>query len=74
MSSNDGPGDREARQDNARRLIVFAVGAAIGGVALAWLVYTIRDTLLTVYISALFAMGISPLVRMSKSGSGMPAV
>ena len=64
MSSNDGPGDREARQDNARRLIVFAVGAAIGGVALAWLVYTIRDTLLTVYISALFAMGISPLVRM----------
>lgn len=55
--------EREARRLEPRRLIVFGVGAAIGGLFLAWLIFTIRDTLVTVYISALFAMGISPLVR-----------
>jgi predicted PurR-regulated permease PerM len=58
------PDERETRQHDPRRLIVFGVGAAIGGLALSWLIYTVRGTLVTVYISALFAMGISPLVWM----------
>lgn len=49
--------------DDRWRLIVFGVFVSIAGVLLAWLLYTVRSTLLTVYISALFAMGISPLVR-----------
>jgi predicted PurR-regulated permease PerM len=53
---------RETRRHDPRRLIVFGVGAAIGGLLLAWLIYQVRDTLITIYISALFAMGISPLV------------
>jgi predicted PurR-regulated permease PerM len=52
------------RRRDPRRLIVFAVVASLVGVVLLWMLYTVRATLLTVYISALFAMGISPLVRM----------
>ena len=35
----------------------------IAGVMLAWLLFTVRSMLITIYISALLAMGISPLVR-----------
>ena len=57
--------ERETRRrHDPRRLILFGVGATIGGLLLSWLIYTVRDTLITIYISALFAMGISPLVRM----------
>jgi predicted PurR-regulated permease PerM len=47
-----------------RRLIVFAIVVAIAAVLLTWVLFLVRSTLLTVYISGLFAMGISPLVRM----------
>jgi predicted PurR-regulated permease PerM len=47
-----------------RRLIVFAVIVVIVAVILTWLLFVVRNTLITVYISALFAMGISPLVKM----------
>ena len=47
----------------ARRLIVFGVVVLIAGVLLTWLLFLVRSTLTTIYISALFAMGISPLVR-----------
>ena len=47
-----------------RRLIVFAVLVSIAaGLALVVL-FQVRNTLVTVYISGLFAMGISPLVKM----------
>jgi predicted PurR-regulated permease PerM len=46
-----------------RWLIVFAIASGIGGVFAAWVLYTIRGTIITVYVSALFAMGISPLVK-----------
>jgi predicted PurR-regulated permease PerM len=62
-----GPGverDPPGSRDHRRRLIVFGVIVAIAGVLLTWLLFIVRSTLLTVYISALFAMGISPLVRM----------
>jgi predicted PurR-regulated permease PerM len=53
-----------ARRCDPRRLIVFGVIVSICAVLLVWVLYTVRSTLLLVYISALFAMGISPLVRM----------
>ncbi len=58
------PDERETRRHDPRRLIIFGVGAAIGGLLLSWLIYTVRGTLITIYISGIFAMGISPLVRM----------
>ena len=45
-------------------MIVFGVLVSIAGVLAVWLLFTVRSTLVTIYISALFAMGISPLVRM----------
>jgi predicted PurR-regulated permease PerM len=47
-----------------RRLIVFGVVVLIAAVILTWMLFLVRSTLMTIYISALFAMGISPLVRM----------
>lgn len=47
-----------------RRLIVYAVIVAIVALIVTWLLYVVRNTLITVYISALLAMGISPLVRL----------
>lgn len=52
-----------AEDRGPRRLIVFGVVVLIAGVMLAWLLFTVRSMLITIYISALLAMGISPLVR-----------
>lgn len=65
-SDNVGAPTREPRyaRDPRRRLIVFGVIVSIAGIVALWMAYTVRSTLITVYISALFAIGISPLVRM----------
>ena len=55
-----------------RSLIVFAVVAAIVGVFAAWILYAIRDTIVSVYVSALFAMGISPLVKLIERQRAIP--
>lgn len=47
-----------------RRLIIFGVIASITGVVFVLLLYRIRSILLLTYVSALLAMGISPLVQM----------
>ena len=52
------------RDGHAKRLIVFAVVVTIAALIVTWLLFLVRSTLTTAYISALFAMGISPLVRM----------
>lgn len=49
---------------STRKLIVFAVVALLGGALLGWLLYRARGTLLLVYVSALFAVGLAPLVRL----------
>jgi predicted PurR-regulated permease PerM len=54
----------ERSDHDARRLIVFGVVVAIAAVILTWLLFIVRSTLVTAYISALFAMGISPLVKL----------
>ncbi len=56
---HDDHGPREPR-----RLIVFGVVVLTAAMMLTWLLFMVRSTLITIYISALFAMGISPLVRM----------
>jgi predicted PurR-regulated permease PerM len=47
-----------------RRLIVFAVLVSLAGILLLLLLYQVRSTLLLVYVCGLFAMGLSPIVRM----------
>jgi predicted PurR-regulated permease PerM len=42
---------------------VFGVVVAIAGLVLTYTLYLVRSTLITAYISAMFAMGIAPLVR-----------
>ena len=46
-----------------RRLILFGIVSAIAAVLFVWVLYTVRSTLVLVYISAMLAIGISPLVR-----------
>ncbi|MGH9173625.1 MAG: AI-2E family transporter [Vicinamibacterales bacterium] len=64
--------DREERRWDPRRLIVFGVTISIVAVLLVWVLYTVRSMLVTIYISALFAMGISPLVRLIERQSVIP--
>jgi len=45
------------------RLVTRAVVTSIVGVTVAWALYLVRDVLLTLYISGLLAIGLSPVVR-----------
>jgi predicted PurR-regulated permease PerM len=65
-TSAEDPGSPQGGSDPAaaRRLIVFGVVVLLAGGVLTWLLFLVRSTLTTIYISALFAMGISPLVRL----------
>ena len=56
--------DRRPSNNDPRRLIVFGVLVSIAGVLLVAVLYQVRSVLLLAYVSALFAMGISPLVQM----------
>lgn len=58
------PAESDAGKRDPRRLIVFALGSTIVAALALWILYTVRSTLIMVYISGLFAMGISPVVRM----------
>ena len=72
-----GPGPQRgsrAAVTDPRSLIVFAVVATIIGVFAAWLLFAIRDTIVSVYVSALFAMGISPLVKLIERQRAIPIV
>lgn len=46
-----------------RRHVVFGIIVSIAALIVAWLLWNVRGALITAYVSALFAMGISPLVR-----------
>lgn len=58
------PDEEVARRHDPRRLIVFGIITFFAAILLSWTLYTVRSTLIIVYISALMAMGISPLVGM----------
>jgi predicted PurR-regulated permease PerM len=50
-------------EQRARRLILFAVAALIGGAALAWSLFIIRDALQLLYLSVVLSLGFAPMVR-----------
>jgi predicted PurR-regulated permease PerM len=52
-----------ARSDSPRALIRYALIGTALTVALAWIVFLVRDVLLLVYIAALVAIGLGPLVN-----------
>lgn len=48
--------------DTPRALIRYALLSATLTVALAWVLYLVRDTLLLIYVAGIVAVGLSPLV------------
>jgi predicted PurR-regulated permease PerM len=59
-------------QRDPRRLIVFGVVVWVLALLVLALLWLLRDILVTIYISALFAIGISPLVRMIERQRTIP--
>jgi predicted PurR-regulated permease PerM len=55
-----------------RRLILVGIVSSIVAALVVWLLYTVRSTLILVYISGMLAMGISPLVRMIERQRAIP--
>ena len=51
------------QRDSPRALIRYALVSATLTVALVWLLYLVRDTLLLIYVAGLIAVGLSPLVE-----------
>jgi len=51
------------QSESPRSLIAWTIGLLALTVILAWALYQIRGTLLLIYVSALFAIGFSPVVR-----------
>jgi len=51
------------RADSARRLVAWGVVLAAIAVVLLWALYQVRQVLLLIYISAVFAIGFMPIVR-----------
>lgn len=50
--------------DQSRALVRYAVFCTAAAVILLWALYLVRSQLLVLYVSALFATGLAPLVRM----------
>lgn len=55
-----------------RRLILFGIAATAAAVALLWTLYLIREQLLLLYVSVLFATGLAPIVRMIERRKVLP--
>jgi predicted PurR-regulated permease PerM len=45
-------------------LVIFAIASTAAAVLLLWTLYQVREQLLLVYVSGLFATGLAPLVRL----------
>ncbi|HEV8309030.1 MAG TPA: AI-2E family transporter [Methylomirabilota bacterium] len=50
--------------DSPRRLIVWTIVAVAVAILLVWVLFLLRDVLLLIYVSALLAIGFSPVVRL----------
>jgi predicted PurR-regulated permease PerM len=59
-------------RNDPRRLILFGVFTSIAALILVFVLYQIRSVLLLTYVSALLAMGISPLVRIIERRHWLP--
>ena len=55
--------------DSPRRLIVWGVGITAGAVVLLFLAWVARSALVLIYVAALLAMGMAPLVRLIERGT-----
>lgn len=53
---------RDDRSDDPRALIRYALVGAVLTAAAAWTLFLLRDTLLLLYVAALVAIGLSPVV------------
>ena len=49
-----------------RPLILWTIGMALAGVVLLYTLYVIRHVLLLLYVSGIFAVGFSPIVRWNR--------
>jgi predicted PurR-regulated permease PerM len=61
---------REAR--DPRSLIAWAIAMSLGGIVLLYAIYLMRDVLLLLYISGIFAIGFSPVVRLIERQQMLP--
>jgi predicted PurR-regulated permease PerM len=52
------------QRDSARRVVLWTIGAVVITVALLWILWLVRNIVLLIYVSALFAIGFSPVVRL----------
>jgi predicted PurR-regulated permease PerM len=52
------------REASPKSLILFAIGMTACAVVVVWMLFLVRDVLLLLYISGLFAVGFSPIVRL----------
>ena len=62
----------DSRAHDPRRLIVFGVVVSVVALLLLGVLWVVRNTIIIVYISALFAIGISPVVRMIERQRAIP--
>ncbi len=58
--------------DDSRAVVRYAVFATAVAVVLMWALYQVRSQILLIYVSALFATGLAPLVRMIERQRVMP--
>jgi predicted PurR-regulated permease PerM len=58
--------------DEIRSLIQYAIVMTAVAVILVWSAYLVRDALLIVYVSVLFALGFSPIVRIIERQRFLP--
>src|SRR5207302_250117 len=58
--------------EEARSLILYAIVMTALTAILIWCAYIVRDALLIVYVSVLFSLGFSPIVRMIERQKVLP--
>ena len=58
--------------ERARSLILYAIWMTVLTGILLWSAYLVREVLLLLYISALLAIGFSPIVRLIERQSVLP--
>lgn len=57
---------------NPRALVVWTIAMVAVAIVLVWALYLVRGALLIIYVSALFAIGFSPLVRLIEKQRLLP--
>ena len=66
------PGDDSTDLNRYKPLILWTIVMTALAVILFWAAYLVRDVLLLLYISGLFAMGFSPIVRLIERQKVLP--